>query len=137
MLPSARFLALAACLSTVVVAAGCVGPMLSADSGTAPGFQVQAGWPQPLPNRWILGQVSGVAVGPDDHVWVLQRPRSLTEDEAGAAQNPPHGDCCMPAPPVLEFASDGRLLHSWGGPGAGYDCADERIRADRTSPARG
>jgi hypothetical protein len=121
MLPSARFLALAACVSIVVVATGCVGPMLAPEGPTGPGFQVEAAWPQPLPNRWILGQVSGVAVGPDDHVWILQRPRSLSEDEAGAAQNPPHGDCCMPAPPVLEFAPDGRLLRSWGGPGAGYD----------------
>ena len=121
LLPSARVLALAACVSTVVVAAGCVGPALGPDAGAAPAFQVDPSWPQPLPNRWILGQVSGVAVGPDDHVWVLQRPRSLTEDEAGAAQNPPHGDCCLPAPPVLEFAPDGRLLRSWGGPGAGYE----------------
>jgi DNA-binding beta-propeller fold protein YncE len=118
---AARLLALLGCVSTIVIATGCVGPALAPMGATAPGFQVDAAWPQPLPNRWILGQVSGVAVGPDDHVWILQRPRSLTEDEAGAVQNPPHGDCCMPAPPVLEFAPDGRLLRSWGGPGAGYD----------------
>ena len=29
--------------------------------------------------------------------------------------------CCVPAPPVLEFDAAGRLLRSWGGPGAGYD----------------
>jgi DNA-binding beta-propeller fold protein YncE len=121
MLHARKLLALAAGIAGLVLAAGCAGSAVAPDSAVGPSFQVDAAWPQPLPNRWILGQVSGVAVGPDDHVWVLQRPRSLTEDEAGAAQNPPHGDCCLPAPPVLEFSSDGRLLRSWGGPGAGYD----------------
>ena len=86
-----------------------------------PTFHVDAAWPAALPNNWILGQVSGVAVDADDHVWVLQRPRSLTEDEAGATLKPPHSKCCVPAPPVLEFDAAGKLLRSWGGPGAGYD----------------
>ena len=55
----------------------------------------------------------------------MQRPRSLTEDEAGAgagaALKPPHPKCCLAAPPVLEFNAEGKLLRSWGGPGAGYD----------------
>jgi DNA-binding beta-propeller fold protein YncE len=52
---------------------------------------------------------------------VLQRPHSLSEDEAGATQTPPQSRCCIPAPAVLEFDATGRLLRSWGGPGAGYD----------------
>jgi hypothetical protein len=115
------WLACVVVVGSVLLLASCEGMGPPQAPGALPAFQVDAGWPQPLPNRWILGQVSGVAVGPDDHVWVLQRPRSLSEDEAGAAQNPPHGDCCLPAPPVLEFAPDGHLLRSWGGPGAGYD----------------
>ena len=51
----------------------------------APAFRVDANWPKPLPNRWILGQVSGIATDSADHVWILQRPGSLTEDERGAA----------------------------------------------------
>lgn len=116
-----RMPALAAVAAVLVLAAACAGPASAPAGNSPPLFQVDAAWPQPLPNRWLLGQVSGVAVAPDDHVWVLQRPRSLSEDEAGAAAKPPHGDCCLPAPPVLEFAADGRLLRSWGGPGAGYD----------------
>ena len=30
--------------------------------GGVPQFQVDPFWPKPLPNNWILGQVSGVAV---------------------------------------------------------------------------
>ena len=47
-----------------------------------PDFIADAGWPQKLPNNWIIGEVGGLAVAPDDHIWVYQRPRSLTNDEA-------------------------------------------------------
>jgi hypothetical protein len=87
----------------------------------APRFKVDPAWPQPLPNNWILGQVSGVATDTEDHIWVLQRPASLTEDERGATLVPPQSRCCAPAPAVLEFDRAGRLLRHWGGPGAGYD----------------
>jgi DNA-binding beta-propeller fold protein YncE len=84
-------------------------------------FRVDASWPKPLPNNWIIGQVSGMATDSEDHIWVLQRPLSLTDDERGATFNPPLSNCCSPAPPVLEFDVEGRLLRSWGGPGQGYD----------------
>jgi len=117
-----RCLACIAVGAVALLTAGCATPPGSGSgSAGAPSFQVDATWPQPLPNRWILGQVSGVAVAADDHVWVLQRPGSLSEDEAGAAAKPPQSKCCLPAPPVLEFSPDGRLLRSWGGAGVGYD----------------
>ncbi len=47
-----------------------------------PGFIADAGWPQTLPNNWIIGQVGGLYVAPDDHIWIYQRPRTLTNDEA-------------------------------------------------------
>jgi len=52
--------------------------------GLAPRFVVDPFWPKPLPNRWLLGQVAGVAVDAQDHVWIVQRPRTLSEDEKGA-----------------------------------------------------
>jgi sugar lactone lactonase YvrE len=87
----------------------------------APRFVVDPFWPKPLPNQWLLGQVAGIAVDAEDHIWIVQRPRSLTEDEAGAAQDPPRSDCCVPAPPVMEFDSKGNVLQAWGGPAAGYE----------------
>src|SRR5208283_3954810 len=74
-------------------------------------------WPQELPNNWIMGQVAGIAVDGQDHIWVLQRPRSSTKDELGAAQTPPRNDCCVTTPAVLEFDTAGKLIRSWGGPG--------------------
>ncbi|HYN28118.1 MAG TPA: hypothetical protein VES94_07455, partial [Burkholderiales bacterium] len=86
-----------------------------------PEFRVDPFWPKPLPNNWIFGEIGGIAVDRHDHVWVLQRPRSLTDDEKGAAVDPPTSKCCKPAPPVLEFDQSGNLLQAWGGPGSGFD----------------
>jgi DNA-binding beta-propeller fold protein YncE len=86
-----------------------------------PRYAVDASWPKTLPNDWIMGQAAGVAVDENDHIWVVQRPRTLTEDEKAAALAPPRSKCCKPAPPVLEFDQEGNLLRSWGGPGQGYD----------------
>jgi hypothetical protein len=84
-------------------------------------FKVDATWPKPLPSNWILGQVAGIAVDERDHVWIVQRPRSLTDDEKGATFNPPLSKCCVPAPPVIEFDQEGKVVQAWGGPGQGYD----------------
>jgi len=93
----------------------------AADAADPPRFQVDAFWPKPLPNNWIIGQVGGVAVDAQDHVWIIQRPRSVSEDEKGATLNPPRNKCCVPAPPVIEFDQDGNVVQAWGGPGPGYE----------------
>lgn len=81
----------------------------------APHFQVDPYWPR-LPGNWILGQVAGIAVDRDDHIWIIQRPGTLDESEKGAVLNPPRSMCCTPAPPVMEFDSDGNFIQGWGGP---------------------
>jgi len=86
-----------------------------------PRFEVDPSWPQTLPNNWIMGQAAGVAVDAQDHVWVIQRPKSLTNDEKAATLDPPTSKCCAPAPPVMEFDQGGKLVQAWGGPGSGYD----------------
>jgi DNA-binding beta-propeller fold protein YncE len=96
-------------------------PTATTHAADAPRFEVDPSWPKTLPNNWIMGQAAGVAVDGQDHVWVIQRPRSLTDDEKAASLNPPRTKCCVPAPPVMEFDTDGKLIHAWGGPGQGYD----------------
>jgi DNA-binding beta-propeller fold protein YncE len=86
-----------------------------------PQFQVDPFWPKPLPNNWILGQVSGIAVDRFDRIWVVHRPGTLNERELAAAQTPPTAKCCFAAPPVLVFDQSGDLLRAWGGPGQGYE----------------
>src|SRR5450759_5929939 len=85
----------------------------------APMFEVCPLWPKPLPNHWLIGMTIGVSVDAQDHVWIVHRQGSLEKGELHAATNPPMALCCMAAPPVLEFDSDGSLLHHWGGPGNG------------------
>jgi DNA-binding beta-propeller fold protein YncE len=87
------------------------------DPGAVPAFDVDPTWPKPLPNRWILGQVAGVAVDSRDHVWIVHRPGSLTPQEIGAALDPPTAECCVPAPPVIEFDPEGNVVQAWGGSG--------------------
>ena len=110
-----------------VIAAGLVALALSGTTLTGqalaqepPEYRVDPSWPT-MPEGEILGQVAGIAVDGQDHIWIIQRPGSLTEDEAGAAQNPPRSTCCAPMSPVVEFDQDGNVVQQWGGPGEGYD----------------
>jgi len=86
-----------------------------------PLFEPDPLWSQALPNRWVTGQVGGLAVDSHDNVWVFHRPGTIPDGEKGAALNPPQSECCIPAPPVLEFDTHGRFLQAWGGPGKGYE----------------
>src|ERR1051326_7804787 len=87
-----------------------------------PKFEADPSWPKPLPNNWMLGQVSGIYVDSHDHIWVTSRPRTLQDHDKYLALG--QGDCCIPAPPVLEFDTDGNVLRGWGGPGQGYEWPD-------------
>jgi len=74
-----------------------------------PAFQVDPGWAK-IPNNWQFGQVASVAIDAQDHVWVLQRPGTLTPEEKPRA-----------APPLVEFDAAGNFVQAWGGPGQGYE----------------
>src|SRR5580700_4258126 len=87
----------------------------------APMFEVDPLWPKPLPNHWLMGMTIGVSVDAQDNIWIIHRQGSLEPGELHATTNPPTAMCCAPAPPVLEFDSEGNLLRHWGGPGNGYD----------------
>jgi len=80
-----------------------------------PKFEPDPSWPKPLPNNWMLGQVSGTSVDSHDHIWVLHRLRTMEEhDRYGETGK---GDCCVPAPAVIEFDQAGNVVQAWGGPG--------------------
>jgi len=72
-----------------------------------PIFEVDTSWPT-IPNGWTLGNVAKISIDGHDNVWIIHRPVTV-----------PAGK--IPAPPVLEFDSSGKLIRSWGGPGQGYD----------------
>src|SRR5688572_8361116 len=109
-----------ACIVAGVSTATAQGPG-ARTTPAAPQLHVDPFWPKPLPNNWILGQVSGVAVDKRGHVWIVQRPGSLSERERGAEQKPPFSACCVAAPPVIVFDQAGSVVRAWGGPGPGYE----------------
>src|ERR1700730_2337452 len=106
--------ALALGLGAVVALASAPAQAGSKDSGP-PQFKVYPFWPKQLPNNWLIGQVGGLAVDSHDHIWILQRPLTLTADEAGAAQTPPRSQCCFPAPSVIEFDKERNNVEARGG----------------------
>ena len=121
-----RSLILAMSFAAVLAGLGAAQAALqsAADGHTveAPIFEVDPLWPMPLPGNWLLGSAIGVGVDSRDHVFVIHRRESLNaRTEAGAAADPPTGECCIAAPNILEFDPDGNLVNSWGGPGEGYD----------------
>ena len=99
----------------------------------APQFKVDPFWPKPLPNDWLLGEVSGIAVDSHDATWIINRPRSLNEDETGLIQNPPISECCRPAPPVIAFDTEGNIVKHWGG--GSPDFTPDSSTGCTTSPA--
>jgi hypothetical protein len=90
-----------------------------AAQANVPKFEVDPYWPKPLPNNWMLGEVSGVAIDSHDHIWIIHRPRTLTEHDRYGADG--KADCCFPAPAVIEFDQKGNVVQAWGGPGQGYE----------------
>jgi DNA-binding beta-propeller fold protein YncE len=85
----------------------------SAETIAVPRFEVDPAWPPKLPNDWVMGEVTWVTVDRRDHVWILQRPRTVAADRADRA-----------APPVLEFDAAGKFVQAWGGPAAAYEWPD-------------
>jgi len=55
--------------ASALVAAG----VLCAAETKARRFEVDLAWPKPLPNKLVLGQVSGVFVNAQDHVVIVNR----------------------------------------------------------------
>src|SRR5687767_15755961 len=94
----------------VLVAAGLLGTQALVQGATqggtvqAPRFEVDPMWPKPLPNHWLLGSVTGIAIDSRDHVFVINRTDNFVfRTETGADSITPRGECCSPAPNVLEF----------------------------------
>ena len=80
----------------------------------SPIFQIDAAWPKPLTDSSIVGQMAGTAVDTDEIVWILRRPRSLTDDEKAASFNPRRRKCCLPVLLAVQFDQEGSLLRAWG-----------------------
>jgi DNA-binding beta-propeller fold protein YncE len=112
-------------LSAVTVVIALAWAAIEAKAGTrapaqmvqAPRFEVDPMWPKPLPNHWVLGNVIGVGVDANDHVFIVHRVDTvLPGSEDGASSASPISECCVAAPPVIEFDPEGNVVKAWGGP---------------------
>ena len=107
----------------VILIGAAVAAALTTVAAQAPSFRVDPFWPRPLPNHWLFGSITGVAVDAQNHVWVIHRGAASlnARTEMGAATNPPTAEhCCIPAPQVMRFDPSGKVVAHWGGPGEGY-----------------
>src|SRR5262249_471671 len=75
----------------------------------APMYEVDAFWPKPLPNHWVMGASVGIYADKQDHIWVLNR-GAMSMSAYETAKDRGEGFCCASAPCVLEFDSDGKLV---------------------------
>src|SRR5262245_8969738 len=104
-----RMLARLAVVTLVVIAVlvprllGLSAAAQGSEQGGVPKFQADRNWPK-LPNNWILGEVSSVAVDRRDHVWILHRPRTVPKELQDRA-----------APAVLEIDPSGNFVKTLGG----------------------
>jgi DNA-binding beta-propeller fold protein YncE len=93
-----------------------------AQSSEAPRYLFDPGWPKPLPNKWKIGGITGLAVDRNDDVWVLNRPNDLTNIELHAELTPPLADCCVRPPSMIHFDKNGTVIGSFDAPqGHGMD----------------
>ena len=83
---------------------------------SVPKFAIDAAWPRDLPGDWITGQLSGVCLGEQDHVYVVNR-RNITEEEK---------ETLASAPSIIKFDIAGNVVGSWGDqnsvPGSIHGC---------------
>ena len=111
-----RLARLALVIAVAVAAAGGGPDAAEAGQGPAagvPAYELDPSFPPALPNGWVMGVPTSVAVDARDHVWVLSRPRTVPEEQSANA-----------APAVMEFDASGAFVQGWGGPAEGYDWPD-------------
>ena len=79
---------------------------VAVEAQSAPRYEVDASWPKPLPNRWVVGGLGGLCVDNRDHVLILNRQDVIDADLNGGVL----------APPIIELDGDGNVVRSWGDP---------------------
>jgi hypothetical protein len=99
-----RFL-LTAC-TALCMAFGTFGaPVYAGQSAAPPKYEVDPTWPKNLPGRWVLGQIGGLCIDSQDHIFALNRRDIEDNNELDAGEQ---------APAIIEFDPAGNVVKSWG-----------------------
>jgi DNA-binding beta-propeller fold protein YncE len=75
-------------------------------------FEADTHWLN-LPEDHLLGDVTAVEIGNNNHLWILHRPESVTDAVPGKA-----------LPPIVEFDDKGNYVKAFGGPSDLYEWPD-------------
>jgi DNA-binding beta-propeller fold protein YncE len=110
----------------IAVGAGLTVSEQSAVAQSAPAYVVDPWFPRPFSeDYWVLGAVTGITVDHMNRLWVVHRGNaSLEGNERGMYPNPGQAPsssvCCLAAPYVLEYDTNGNLVSGWGGPSSTF-----------------
>ena len=77
-------------LAAALVVGSVLAPRVSTQAPAArlaPVFEVVPGWFN-IPNNWVMGTVTAVAVDREDNVWVMHRPKGNSTVAAGRVTEP-------------------------------------------------
>jgi DNA-binding beta-propeller fold protein YncE len=103
-----------ACAALALAAQAVFASRAQAQNGV-PHYEVDASWPKPLPDQWVLGGLGGVCVDAQDHVVILNR-QDILDGELDAGRL---------APSIIEFDPAGNVVHSW----SNHDLLDARLHS--------
>ena len=74
-------------LPVIVIVAVIGGVAAQSTTPRPPSFHVEQSWPT-IPNGWIYGEVSSVAVDRQNQVWILHRPLTVPQEQRAKAAPP-------------------------------------------------
>ena len=120
-----NFLAVSSAAAIALAGAGLVAVSQAdpPDKPKVPKYVPDGSWPKPMPvagqfgtqlvistatgkpKPWSTGEVAGTCVDSRDHVFIVTR---------GNLVNSPETLDSVPAPPVIEFDRDGKVVNAWG-----------------------
>ncbi len=87
-----------------------------AQAQLAPSFHYDPTWPDPLPNLWKFGGVTGLAVDSNDNVWVYNRPNNAMPVERRAEPGTDIAVCCVRPPSMIHIDKGGNVIGSFDAP---------------------
>ncbi|HTC62292.1 MAG TPA: hypothetical protein VK709_05575, partial [Candidatus Saccharimonadales bacterium] len=92
--------------SRILLIAGVATLLIGARPANAqvPKYEIDPTWPKPLPGLMVTGRAGGICVDAQDHVFEVNR-GDLQDKEKLVG---------TPAPPVLEYDSEGNLVNTFG-----------------------
>src|SRR4030095_15931582 len=96
----------------IPIVLGLVGLTVVLAAQSAPRYKFDPDWPKPMPNKWKIGGVTGLAVDKDDNVWVYDRPNDLRDMELKAELTPTIADCCVRPPSMIQLGHAGHGIRS-------------------------